>query len=793
MRMDQRAARRLERFGPIAVLVGLPCLLVFSSVGPGEMLFGVDMVQGSAYIRALVGRELAEGRVASWDPYAMCGFPLMAALQAGVFYPLTWPVLFLSPGSFWTFTALAHLILAGLFTFGWLRKGLGLSPGAALVGALVSLLSAYLLTHTHAGHISQISAHPWIAALLWRTERLLHRATPRRWILLAWTTAFLILPGFPQSVFFGGLLLLLRLAVHVLRTRDGRRERLKTSAAALGATVLGGLLAAPQLLPALELIPHTQRVSINTYEFATTFSLPPENLVTLLLPWFFGDGKGLPYWGHGFYWEISGFVGLGTLALAAIGLGGRHPQRWLWASVAGVAIFLALGHHTPLFKLFYYGVPGASLFRAPGRYLALFTLAASALAAFGVDRWAKEEPGVQRAARNVGLGAVGLLAVLLLFLAVLSLGGGSESAIWKGILDAQQVGLDTALPQMRQVIRGFDERSWSWARVSLLVAALSLAAVATGLVAYARGWIRARTGVACVGLVVALELLVSGGRLLKGHPVNALPWPAEFVEMVKSRPGGPYRIAKPGMRHPEHVGKCQLAQLHHVGGYESMLLRNYAELLSAVEGRPAGAATVTVTISKPHPVFDMLGVRFWMVPESSRTPSAWTKVGAVDDAQVFEAPGAFPRAFLVPDAVVIPDRDERLRFLTNPSSDLRKTVVLEAGTAASPGGDPGTASVLSQAPGRYEIAAETGSGAWLVLTESDYPGWEARVDGTPAEILRANHLVQAVRVPPGRHTVRFEYRSRRLAAGVWLFLLAAVLPPGVALIRRRRAAAARVL
>jgi hypothetical protein len=779
----------LERFAPLAILVVLPCCLVFSSVGAGEMLFGADMVQGSCYIRALVGRELSAGRAATWDPHAMCGFPLLAALQSGVFYPLTWPVLVLGPGAFWTFTALAHVILTGLFTFAWLRRGLGLSTWAALGGGLISMLSGYLLTHIHAGHISQVSAHPWVAALLWRTERFLAGPTLRRGSLLALVTALLILPGFPQSVFFGVLLVLVRLSLHVFRTREGRRERVKTSLATLGAAALGGLLAAPQLLPTMELIPRTQRVSINTYEFATTYSVPPRQLVSFLVPGFFGGGPDLPYWGHLVFWEICGFVGIGTLALGSLGLGGRHPQRYVWAGIAAAAVLLALGNHTPLFRLFYYGVPGANLFRAPGRYLALFTLAASALAAMGLDRWGKEEPGIERAAKRTAIGTAAALVLILLFLGVVVASGGAESSLWKGILSGFRSDPDSPLSRNETAIPGFGAQAWRGAGGSLAWAALSLSIAAAALTAYARRKIRARSGAAIVGTLAVVELLAFGSTLLTGFPQSKLEWPPGYAELLKKRPGGPYRVATAGMDHPDFVGKCQLAALDHVGGYESMLLNDYTELLNSVAGRPRNMPSVGVPIFAPHPVFDMLGVRFWMLPPGARIPRGWTRIAMVEDSEVYESPDAFPRAFLVPRAIVLADRDERLRFMTNPAVDFRKVVALESAPSQAVVSLPenlGTASLISLGPGRYEISAETGSGAFLVLTESEYPGWVARVDGAPVEILRANHFVQAVWLAPGKHSVSFEYRSRWLGLGFCIFLVAAAIPAGF-MVRRRRA------
>ena len=66
------------------------------------------------------------------------------------------------------------------------------------------------------------------------------------------------------------------------------------------------------------------------------------------------------------------------------------------------------------------------------------------------------------------------------------------------------------------------------------------------------------------------------------------------------------------------------------------------------------------------------------------------------------------------------------------------------------------------------VAEQTGL---LVLGDSFYPGWQAKVDGQPSEVLRVNLIQRGVLVPAGEHRVEFTLRSATLRTGAWLSLL----------------------
>jgi uncharacterized membrane protein YfhO len=97
--------------------------------------------------------------------------------------------------------------------------------------------------------------------------------------------------------------------------------------------------------------------------------------------------------------------------------------------------------------------------------------------------------------------------------------------------------------------------------------------------------------------------------------------------------------------------------------------------------------------------------------------------------------------------------------------------------------------VESYAPGRIVLSAAPDGPATLVLSEMDYPGWRATVNGAPAAIEKAFGLLRAVALPGGPATVEFTYAPDSFANGLLaaaVGLLAAIVL--IVLGRPRRAA-----
>ena len=69
----------------------------------------------------------------------------------------------------------------------------------------------------------------------------------------------------------------------------------------------------------------------------------------------------------------------------------------------------------------------------------------------------------------------------------------------------------------------------------------------------------------------------------------------------------------------------------------------------------------------------------------------------------------------------------------------------------------GTVEFKSYAPKRIIFDANAGAPSVLLVNDKYDPNWRVTVDGKPAKLLRCNYLMRGVQVPPGQHTVEFDF------------------------------------
>ena len=83
---------------------------------------------------------------------------------------------------------------------------------------------------------------------------------------------------------------------------------------------------------------------------------------------------------------------------------------------------------------------------------------------------------------------------------------------------------------------------------------------------------------------------------------------------------------------------------------------------------------------------------------------------------------------------------------------------------------PGSVEVLERGEGRWRLRVQSPGEAMLVISQAYYPGWRAKVGGTPVEVVPVDGLIQGVQVRPGSHDVELTYMPRSFIAGAAISL-----------------------
>lgn len=784
-----------------------------------RMLFGGDTLSLGYVARDFYAEMLKSGTFPFWNPELLGGTPFIEALSGGdsLYPPSALLLLLLEPYRALGWKLILHVVAAGFFMSGWVRS-LGVSRPAALVAAVGYMLSPYLVSLVHPGHDGKLFVTALAPLLFWAVERHFARPGAGTFAGIGLVVAMVLLTTHFQMAYFlfgaVGLYAVFR-AFQVGRGGEevadagagegdpqaagaGRRRGLTPAGLRFGlflaASVAGAAAAGVQFLPSASYVTEYSRRVQTTRAAAgetgrawsSSWSLHPEEAMSLLIPEFAGNDAGGSAWTERTYWGRNAtrdnlpIAGVVVLVLAAVSFAGaaRRGVRWFLTGLGSAALLFALGEHTPVWGLFYALIPGIRLFRAPDMVMFLFVFSAATLASLAVDRiLAAARDGRDKEWRPV-LKVLGGAAAVMGLLAVLAASGALTSFWTRVVYSDVEEGRLAALGALQPfLVRG------------AFVAAVMTAAV--GALAWG-----ARKGVLAPAVLVwGLVTLVAVDQLrLDASFVQTLdfhewsrPDPNIQTLLDRERGGEPYRLlsfVRAGQDvHPAMHG-IELAAGHHPND-----LARYRELIGMVgSGFPENLVNPNVR--------RLLNVRYILWPEWQLGPvgdqgvvSRTSGPGGQPYETLLAEPG-LPRARLVGAASVVPDGQAVAYMLSSEFDPEREVVLSEAPTVPLGDGSPvaGEVNWLERSPNRLRLEVTSDRPALLVVADNWFPAWRATVDGAEAPVLRAYHTLRAVPVPAGASTVEMWYSSAELARAGWLSLVAFLVLGGLGVtgtVRRR--------
>jgi hypothetical protein len=140
----------------------------------------------------------------------------------------------------------------------------------------------------------------------------------------------------------------------------------------------------------------------------------------------------------------------------------------------------------------------------------------------------------------------------------------------------------------------------------------------------------------------------------------------------------------------------------------------------------------------------------------------------------------FPRCFVVPHSLVIPDDDEAVRFLFSEKFSPGETVVLsqppeEEVKEVANASQNALVELKKYNFTEILLRVKIDSPGFLVISDTYYPGWKASVDGKIGRVYRANLCQRAVYLDSGDHQVRIYFVPSSLTFGMLVSALSLLL------------------
>jgi hypothetical protein len=743
-------------------LLGGFCLFVFREIlFEGHFLFGADFFTLHLGMKRFLYDQIhLHHTIPYWNPYVFGGIPFWAHLESTIFYPLGFLFWLMPPERAYGYTVFFHVYLAGALMFLFCRS-IGMRAAGAFVSALCFMLSGLMMATVYDGQMFRIQAFVWLPLILFLVHRALRSGQPLFYGAMAGACwGIQVFSGAPQDALYT----LITVFLFILFLWDWNLRHLSSLLPPfklVGTLFLVGLgVAAVQIVPSYEFVRESVRGNLNNYSLVTMGSYPPEGIITWILPHFYGRFAADNYWVSGVPWSVPlynlyvGILPVFLLLFVPYREPGTRRILVFALALAGLSFLMALGSNTPLYE-FIVMLPGFDKIRAPAKIIILWVLAVAVLAGKGMDGLLSRSKASLYRPMGVAFGI--LLAVLALDVAL-----HAERTLTLKFFSP--FFLDQAIPSKMDFAESIIQSEWH--RFALLSGTLFFI-----VILWVRGLLNRPLAATLLCGLLFMDLAYTNRGAVR-HDDRVYTEAARVKEELARALNQDKSVFRVGSFKSGWGANFEMVLgYQNMGGYNPLLLQRYYEYLNQYQfyDRPVPEGWI-IFFYEEHEnriLMDLLNVKYEISHE--------TRTFGLRETYL-------PRSFLVPRFECVA-RDEILDALIKPGFDPTQVVLFEKGACdlaplpegkVSPSG-LGEVSVVSYRPDSITLSVHATSAALLFLSEVDYPGWKAYVNGEARPIRRGNYLFRVIEVPEDTSQVRFAFEPLSIKVGIGVTLFTVLL------------------
>ncbi|MBP5682011.1 MAG: hypothetical protein J6X05_02040 [Bacteroidales bacterium] len=789
--------------------------IYFYPVMEGKALIQGDNIQAAGMAQEINKYEQTSGEYSAWTNSMFGGMPAYQIKSPESFNIHLMLQRFLHLFLPYSTMAIFFVYLLGFYL---LLTSLKFKQGIAIIGAMVFALSSYNIIIIAAGHITKCYAIAYMAPVLAGIIHIFNKKYVLGFFMTTFALGIEIACNHPQILYYLAILcgvFYIWKAIEAFRTKEGEESEEKISGKDFGkATAIAAIAVVFAVLPNItnlwttweygkfstrsqsELTSHQQSSGLDK-DYAMAWSYGVKESFNMMIPDFKGGASTdiesynqnalssstnrqleplVRQWGS--YWGeqpfTSGPVYVGAVIIFLFVLGMfivNNSAKWWMLAATILSLLMSWGKNFEFFNdiMFDY-FPLYNKFRSVSMALVIAQVCIPFLAMIAIKELTDKKEDYKFNKKKI-YWASGITAGICLIFAIFpSLSGDfistSDNVQWNRLtntyteLTNMKDSFFSDLTSVRKQILSSD----AWRSLVFILIAAAL------VMLYVNKILKSKALIIAIGVVAVFDLWTVDVRYLSSKDyhnsveVSNMLRPTLADEFIMKDTDPNYRV----LNLTANVFNDARTSYFHksIGGYHGAKMRRYQEFIDTLLGPTVDYAMQLA--SRDRAQFENF------VKSSQALNMLNTKHIILGPTEPYVNLNTFGNAWFVNKFVIVENADQEISSLNK--NDLSKTAIInknkfEDYMAKLPKdqiyAEDSSAIVLTEyKPNHITYEARAFRDRLAVFSEVYYPkGWQAYIDGQPAEHINADYILRAMVIPQGDHRIEFKFDPASVRVG----------------------------